>query len=77
MQIISLNQCEKNRQYLIDYIDTTNLAISRRLTELGFIEKTSLKIVQFSALRKTLLIEIEGYILSLRSSVAEMIKVRK
>lgn len=76
MQNISLNKCKKNKRYIISYIEISNLSIARRLTELGFIEGTSVKIIQFSALKKTLLIEIEGYILSLRASVAEMIKVK-
>ena len=77
MKNIPLNKCFKNITYKVDYVDTTNISISRRLTELGFIEGASIKIIQFSVLKKTLLIEIEGYVLSLRSSIGEMIKVKQ
>ncbi len=77
MQDLKLNQGEKNILYIVCNIDCSNVAISRRLTELGFVVGSKLKILQFSALKKTLLLDIEGYILSLRASVAELVKVKE
>ncbi len=77
MKNTSLNLCSRNIEYIIDYIDCNYPAVSRRLTELGFVSGASLKVIQFSALKKTLLIEIHGYVLSLRESTASIVKVRK
>lgn len=65
---MNLNQCEKNIYYVVERIEGRYIPISRRLTELGFIYGASLKILQFSALKKTLLIEIDGYVLSMRAT---------
>ncbi|MDD4111016.1 MAG: FeoA family protein [Clostridia bacterium] len=75
MQELSLDKCEKGLLYNIKKIACSHISVARRLTELGFIVGNKLKIVGFSALKKTLLVEIDGYILSLRSSVAAFVKV--
>lgn len=77
MQNLSLNQCDKNINYFVDMIECKHIPIARRLTELGFVKDAKLKVIQFSALKKTLLIEIDGYVLSLRANVAELIKVKR
>lgn len=75
--VIGLNEGERNVEYIVDFVDCKNIPVSRRLTELGFVQEARLKIIQFSALKKTLLVEIEGYTLSLRSNIAAIIKVKK
>lgn len=77
IQTISLNKCDRNIFYVIEFVECKNIPISRRLIELGFVKGAELKIIQFSALKKTLLVEISGYILSLRANVASFIKVKK
>lgn len=77
MNVFNLNDCEKHVDYLVVKIDCRQLAVARRLTELGFVEDARVQIIQFSALKKTLLVEIEGYVISLRASVAQIVKVRK
>ncbi len=76
MKKITLNECEVNKNLVIYDIDMTNAKIARRLTELGFIIGAKVKILYKSTLKKTLLIEIQGYLLSMRSTVAELIFVR-
>lgn len=75
MKKLTLNNCDKNKEYEVLNIDCQQIAIARRLTELGFVENAKVRIIQFSALKKTLLIEIEGYVISLRASVAQYIRV--
>ena len=47
--------------------------IVRRLFELGFTKGQSIKVVRKSLLGQTILIEIRGYTLSLRTTVAEAV----
>lgn len=75
MKEMQLNNCKKNVLYIVKNIECSYISIARRLTELGFVIGNKFKIIEFSALKKTLLIEIDGYILSLRASVASLIKV--
>jgi Fe2+ transport system protein FeoA len=77
VQTINLNEGDKNVFYVIEFIDCKNIPVSRRLTELGFVKGAKLKIIQFSALKKTVLVQVGEYVLSLRASVAEFIKVKK
>lgn len=76
-ELIGLNEGDRNVNYIVDFVDAKNVSLCRRLTELGFIKGAELKIIQFSALKKTLLVEIEGYTLSLRANIASIIKVKK
>lgn len=75
MKGLSLNQCEKNITYRVDEVVCLHVPVSRRLSELGFVKDAQLKVIQYSALKRTLLIEIEGYVISLRASVAVLVKV--
>ena len=72
-----MNLCLKNQEYVVSKIDCTQTAVARRLSELGFYQGVNVKVVCFSALKKTLLVQLQGYTLSLRSSVAEIVKVKK
>ncbi len=74
---LSLNLCEKNVEYIVEILNCERVGIARRLSELGFVKGVKLKVVQFSALKKTMLIEIEGCLLSLRATVAEIVKVSR
>jgi Fe2+ transport system protein FeoA len=73
----SLNECEKNICYIVDTINCQQIPIARRLSELGFVRGSKVKIIEFSALKKTLLTEIEGCVLSLRASVAALVIVNE
>lgn len=75
MKQISLCECEKNKEYVVEKVECESVGISRRLSELGFFRGAKVKVICFSALRKTILIAIEGYTLSLRASSAGCVKV--
>lgn len=47
--------------------------IVRRLFDLGFTPMQKIKLVRKSLIGKTFLVEVRGYILSMRASVAEVI----
>lgn len=52
------------------------LKIRRRLCDLGFTPGQRVRLVRRSVLGKALLIEIRGYTLSIRSTVAEAVLVK-
>ena len=62
-------------ELIISKIKNTSFAIKRRLLELGFISGRKVKVVRRSISGNTILVEIEGYILSMRCSVASMVMV--
>lgn len=52
-----------------------NLKIKNRLLELGFTKGTLVKILNISSLKQSYLVEIRGYILAIRKSIAEIIEI--
>ena len=52
-----------------------NVRIKRRLLELGFTKGQSVRIIKKSLLGKTVLVQVRGYILSLRKELAELLEV--
>lgn len=54
-----------------------NDKIKRRLLELGFLKNTQVMLSQKSFLSEVLLLELNGYTISLRSDIAKYIKVDK
>lgn len=75
MKVISLCECEKNKDYIVQKVEGESVGVSRRLSELGFCTGAKVRVSCFSALKNTILVELEGYALSLRSSIANGIKV--
>lgn len=73
---IHLCDAEINKSYKISKILGDNFALKRRLMELGFIAGRNVCIVRKSLIKKTVLVQIEGYLLSLRCQVANMIVVK-
>ena len=71
----NLCNIELNRVYVIEKVLNNSFALKRRLLELGFISGRKVKVVGKSLSKKTILVEIEGYLLSLRCSVANMVVV--
>lgn len=51
--------------------------IKRRILELGFVKESIVKISHVSMLGEVLLVEINGYLMSLRSDIAKYILVEK
>ena len=56
-------------------IESEQLSIKRRLLELGFLPGRKVKIAKKSLSKKTILVEIEGYLLAIRCTVAQAIFV--
>ena len=75
---VEKNLCniELNKKFKIEKILDSSFPIKRRLLELGFISGREIKVVGKSLTKQTILIEIEGYLLSLKCGVANMVIVR-
>lgn len=75
---IFLNQIKKGESVIILGFDIgLNDKIKRRLLELGFLKNTQVTLNQKSFLSEVLLLELNGYTISLRSDIAKHIKVDK
>lgn len=71
---------EINKKDVVKFIGFSqdiSLKIKRRLLELGFVKDTIITLSQKSFLNEVLLIELNGYCLSLRSDIAKCIIVEK
>ena len=71
------NLCEVEvlKEFKIIKIESEQIAIKRRLLELGFLPGRKLRINRKSLSKKTILVEIGGYLLALRCAVAKCIFV--
>ena len=73
-----LNEINKKEVVkLIGFSQDISLKIKRRLLELGFVKNTTITLSQKSFLNEVLLVELNGYCLSLRSDIAKCIVVEK
>ena len=67
----NLSQAKKGKTYKICGYETfLPLKILRRLNDLGLTKGQQVRLLNCSLLKKALLIEVRGYLLSLQSSVA-------
>lgn len=72
--MLNLCECKIGKKYVIHGIKQgCSIKIIRRLCDLGFVNGTSITVSRKSALKKVLLIEIRGFLLSLQSNVARWI----
>lgn len=71
------NLCEVEvlKEFKIVEIETEQISIKRRLLELGFLPDRCVKVSRKSLSKKTILVEIQGYLLALRCDVAKSIFV--
>lgn len=60
---------------LIGFSQDISLKIKRRLLELGFVKNTIITLSQKSFLNEVLLVELNGYLLSIRNDIAKNIIV--
>lgn len=75
---IFLNQIKKGEcVQVLGFGVGLNDKIKRRLLELGFLKNTQVTLSQKSFLSEVLLLELNGYTISLRSDIAKYIKVDK
>ncbi len=72
----NLMQCKFGRSYIISGFDESQpFKIRRRLCELGFTQGQEVRLVRKSLLGKAYLVELRGYTLSVRSTVAKAVIV--
>lgn len=70
----SLKNAKVGRFYRVNKIsEYAPDKIVRRLFDLGFTPNQSIKVIRKSLIGKTFLVEVRGYVLSMRSSVADAI----
>lgn len=72
---MTLNFGEKNKTYKIVGFDGKIDDVCRRFLELGFSIGESVKIVSTSLQKKVFLLEIRGYLLSVRSNLLSKVRV--
>lgn len=71
----TLNQAKKMKLYKIVGFSSENDAVLRRFMELGFTIGEKVKIVSTSLQKKVFLIELRGYLLSVRAGLLSRIEV--
>ena len=72
----TLDVAEKNRLYkIVDFSGEVD-DVKRRLWELGFSRGQSVRVVEKSLLKKVSLIEIRGYLLSVRTALLSCVVVQ-
>lgn len=72
---LTLFTCKLEQAYKIKAINNLDYKSSLRLYELGFFAGEKVKVLRKSVLKKTLLIEIGGYTLCMRSDIAKCVVV--
>jgi len=60
-----------------EYKQTVPLKLKRRLLELGFVEGVKIHLNQISFLNEVFLVELNGYVLSIRKNIAENMVVKR
>lgn len=71
----TLNQAKKMKLYKIVGFSSENDAVLRRFMELGFTVGEKVKIVATSLQKKVFLIELRGYLLSVRAELLHRIEI--
>ena len=72
----TLDKVKKNKSYkIVGFVGEPD-AVLRRFMELGFSKGQTIKIVSSSLLKKVFLVEIRGYLLSVRTSLLSKVQVK-
>ncbi len=74
--MMPLSKCKKNKQYTICRFDNAVDGVLRRFWELGFTVGQKVKIVATSLSKKVFLVQIRGYLLSVRASLLDKVQVK-
>lgn len=75
---IFLNRVKKGTSVIVvGFSEKTDQKIKRRLLELGFLKDTVVTLSEISFLKEVLLMELNGYTISLRSDIAKNIQVKE
>ena len=73
----NFSDCKKNVTYKITKFSCPDAKVERRFLELGLIVGQKVRIISKSVLKKVFLIEIRGYLLSVKSSLLKYIIVER
>lgn len=74
----NLSSCQFNKYFVISSVNKAcPHAVRRRFFDLGFTHGQKVKKVRSSLLGKVILVEIRGYLLSVRSSLAKFLEVEE
>lgn len=72
----TLDKVKKNITYkIVDFLGEAD-NVKRRLWELGFTRGQSVRVLEKSLLKKVLLVEIRGYVLSVRRATLSCVVVK-
>lgn len=74
-RMMTLEKCKKSHTYKIEGFVGETDPVMRRFMELGFSKGEKIKIVSTSLQKKVFLIEIRGYLLSVRASLLNRVQV--
>ncbi len=75
--MFSLSSAKKNKSYcIVGYDKNLSIKILRRLCDLGLTIGQTVIVTNYSLLKKAMLIEIRGYLLSLKIDIAKRIIVK-
>lgn len=74
---MTMKDCKENISYKICGFGGEIDNIGRRFMELGLVEGEKVKICAKSLQKKVFLIEVRGYLLSVRASLLEKVQVQK
>ncbi len=72
-----MNLAKKNKTYVVCGFCGKLDGVQRRFLELGFAVGQKVKVVATSLAKKVFLIELRGYVLSVRASLLERILVKE
>lgn len=73
-EVVFMSTLKKGQECKVVSIES-NIHLKRRLLELGFIQGTIIKIEDVSPLKNSYLIQVRGYLIALRKSAVNSIKV--
>lgn len=73
----NLSECKFNRSYIVEGFDKNlSFKVKRRLCDLGLLPGLSVFLVRRSVLGRAYLIELRGYMLSIRANIAKAVIVK-
>lgn len=76
--VVTLSQLKKGKSAMvIQFQLDVNLKLKRRLLEMGFYCGAEVEVEEVSFLSEVILVSLNGYLLSLRKSIADKIEVKE
>ncbi len=74
---MNLSKAEINRSYKIINLHMTDKKLSQRLKELGLYNNSIIKVIKYSPLKKTILIELLNSVFALKTEIAKQIEINR